>query len=169
MAEQGWEPGPDGAAHGALPPFSQDRDFRGWRLCGGTWSFLVRTEAGLGFLPGALQAPHGASGDSLRAVSYRAHWLGTDLEEAENLSPISTSVTSWGAVSAGHSHGDLTTGVNAMAKKVTASNSFSLSIQFQNLWQFSSVSTPGGQRSGLSCKDFAHHYFRSTSVVGAVL
>ena len=115
------------------------------------------------FSPGPSRPPDlRASGDSLRAVSYRAHWQGPDLAAAKNLSPISTSVTSWReAVSVGHSHGDLTTGVNAMAKKVTTSNSFSLFIQFQNLAQLSSVSTPGGQRSGLSCKDFAHHYFKS--------
>ena len=29
MAGQGWGPGPEGTAHGDLPPFSQNRDFRG--------------------------------------------------------------------------------------------------------------------------------------------
>ena len=54
------------------------------------------------------------------------------------------------------------------AIKVTALTSFSLSIRVSNIGpaSISCLSLGGVQRSGLSCKDTAHRYFRSTSVMG---
>ena len=57
------------------------------------------------------------------------------------------------------------------AIKVTVSTSFHLSVQFSKLGtaEISCLLLGGGQRSGLRCKDIAQHYFRSTSVVRAIL
>ena len=57
------------------------------------------------------------------------------------------------------------------AIQVRASPSFSLSIRVSKIgtaW-VSCRPLAGGQRSGVSCQDFAHHYFTSPSVVGTVL
>ena len=54
------------------------------------------------------------------------------------------------------------------AIKVTASASFSLSVQVSKLGpaEISCLALGAGQRSGLSSKDIAHHYLRPTSVLG---
>lgn len=54
---------------------------------------------------------------------------------------------------------------------VTASNNFCLPIHISKICA-AYISCPPvghGQKSGLSCKEIAHHYFRPASVVGAVL
>ena len=57
---------------------------------------------------------------------------------------------------------------SATGVKVTALTSFGLSIRVSKIGpaSISFLSLGGVQRSGLSCKDTVHRYFRSTSVMG---